>query len=351
VLLRLLRDLCARDLAALGATCRRFSTPALDCASVAEAAARLRCLLAGWPQRRVCATWVCALRLTECELTLPSGSRDIGRGRSLVKESARVPKLKQAEPAEGHVPPSPGARCAACGLRGNSWLNLTSGTVLCGRRQFDGSGANACALKHAGAEATRGSPAPLAVKLGTVSADLRAGELRADVFSYPARDAVRDPRLAQHLAHWGIDASSWALPKSESVAELVADYNVSFKAAIASWFGRPADELLSTLNEAQVNNLKGEFAQASRLAYAAQRAAAARLAAATPPGEEPPPMPPLPPLQVPLALLHGQAPNVAALAAQMAALAAEEAEYEVWDAAEAAASAVADSSSSSDDDD
>ena len=355
MLLRLLRDLCARDLAVLGATCRRFASPALDCASVPEACARLRCLQAGWPQRRVCATWVCALRLTECDFALPDGSRDVGHHWSKGK---RAPPLSQTQPADDYVPPSPGAPCAACGLRANSWLNLTSGAVLCGRRQYDGSGGNACALKHAGAEATRDCPAPLAVKLGTVTADLRAGELRADVFSYALRDAVRAPRLAQQLAHWGIDASCWALPKSLSVAELVAETDARFEAAVASWFDKPAEEVLSTLNEAQRAHLQTLFAHASRLAFAAQRAATARLAAAAPPGSEPPPAPPLAPLPVPQALVHGQAPNVAALAAQMAELAAEEAEYEVWAAAEAAASAAAadvesaedDNDSSSDDD-
>ena len=351
MLLILLRDFCACDLAALGATCRRFSTPSLDCASVPEAAARLRCQQAGWPQRRVCATWVCALRLTECEITLPDGSRNIGHSWFRQKKSKRVPKLKQAEPAEGSAPPSPGARCSACGLPGSSWLNLTSGAVLCGRRQFDGSGGNACALKHAAAEATRGSPAPLAVKLGTVTADLRAGELRADVFSYAVRGAERDARLAQHLAHWGIDASCWALPKSMSMVELKVDQDLRFEAAIASWFAKPLEEvpeLLKSFSFAHLDSLRRHFAHASRLAFAAQRAAAVRLLA----GAEAP-MPPLAPLPMPQALVHGQTLSVAALAAQMAALTAEEAEFEaeseMWDAAVQAASAAAAESAEDDD--
>ena len=60
--------------------------------------------------------------------------------------------------------------CSVCGLRGNSWLNLADGSVLCGRRQYDGSGGNGHALAH-----HRRTQRPLAVKLGTIKADLRKG--------------------------------------------------------------------------------------------------------------------------------------------------------------------------------
>lgn len=41
---------------------------------------------------------------------------------------------------------------------------------------------------------------PLAVKLGTISADGKA-----DVYSYAEDDMVEDPNLAVHLKHFGID--------------------------------------------------------------------------------------------------------------------------------------------------
>ena len=43
---------------------------------------------------------------------------------------------------------------------------------------------------------------PLAVKLGTITPD------GADVYSYDEDDMVEDPKLSQHLAHFGIDITS-----------------------------------------------------------------------------------------------------------------------------------------------
>lgn len=39
------------------------------------------------------------------------------------------------------IPPS-GWKCEKCDLTSNLWLNLTDGSILCGRRYFDGSGGN-----------------------------------------------------------------------------------------------------------------------------------------------------------------------------------------------------------------
>lgn len=62
----------------------------------------------------------------------------------------------------------------------------------------DGSGGNGSALRHF--EAT-GRKYPLAVKLGTITPS------GADVYSYAPDedDMVQDPKLAAHLAHWGIN--------------------------------------------------------------------------------------------------------------------------------------------------
>jgi len=46
-------------------------------------------------------------------------------------------------------------------------MNLTDGTILCGRRNWDGTGGNNHAVEHY--EETK---YPLAVKLGTITADL-----------------------------------------------------------------------------------------------------------------------------------------------------------------------------------
>lgn len=64
------------------------------------------------------------------------------------------------------VPPS-GWKCSKCDKTENLWLNLTDGTILCGRRNWDGSGGNDHAVNH-----YRETGYPLAVKLGTITADL-----------------------------------------------------------------------------------------------------------------------------------------------------------------------------------
>ncbi|XP_014494321.1 ubiquitin carboxyl-terminal hydrolase 14 [Vigna radiata var. radiata] len=115
------------------------------------------------------------------------------------------------------IPPS-GWKCAKCDKTENLWLNLTDGMILCGRKNWDGTGGNNHAVEH-----YRETGYPLAVKLGTVTADLEA----ADVFSYPEDESVLDPQLAQHLAFFGIDFSS--LQKTEmTTAERELDQNTNF---------------------------------------------------------------------------------------------------------------------------
>ncbi|XP_077204433.1 ubiquitin carboxyl-terminal hydrolase 13 isoform X2 [Paroedura picta] len=91
------------------------------------------------------------------------------------------------------IPPS-GWKCSKCDLRENLWLNLTDGSVLCGKWYFDGSGGNGHALEH-----YKEMGYPLAVKLGTITPD------GADVYSFEEEEPVLDPHIAKHLAHFGID--------------------------------------------------------------------------------------------------------------------------------------------------
>ena len=63
------------------------------------------------------------------------------------------------------VPPT-GWKCEKCDLAENLWLNLTDGSILCGRKNWVGSGGNNHALEHY--SETR---FPLAVKLGTITPD------------------------------------------------------------------------------------------------------------------------------------------------------------------------------------
>lgn len=63
------------------------------------------------------------------------------------------------------IPPR-GWKCQNCDKTDNLWLNLTDGSILCGRRFFDGSGGNNHALEH-----YKITGYPLAVKLGTITPD------------------------------------------------------------------------------------------------------------------------------------------------------------------------------------
>lgn len=127
------------------------------------------------------------------------------------QKSKYAENLEQLTPAT-KVPPS-GWKCEKCDLKENLWLNLTDGSILCGRRFFDGSGGNNHALDHY-SECKH----PLAVKLGTITAN------GADVYSYPEEDMVIDPYLDKHLAHFGIDIQK--MTKTEkSMLELEIDIN------------------------------------------------------------------------------------------------------------------------------
>lgn len=127
------------------------------------------------------------------------------------------------------VPPS-GWQCEAaggCDQKEGLWLNLSDGALLCGRRNWDGSGGRGHGLEY-----YQRSGFPLAVKLGTVQADVDA----IDVFSYAENSMVRDPHLTRHLAHFGIDVA--AMKKSEkSMAELTVDAQYMLDAAIIEQHG------------------------------------------------------------------------------------------------------------------
>ncbi|XP_057963166.1 ubiquitin carboxyl-terminal hydrolase 14 [Malania oleifera] len=130
--------------------------------------------------------------------------------------SAYAMNLSQID--NGVIVPPCGWKCTKCDKTENLWLNLTDGKILCGRKNWDGTGGNNHAIEH-----YRETGYPLAVKLGTITADLEG----ADVFSYPEDDSVLDPLLAQHLAFFGIDFSS--LQKTEmTTAERELDQNTNF---------------------------------------------------------------------------------------------------------------------------
>ncbi|KAJ9153652.1 hypothetical protein P3X46_027071 [Hevea brasiliensis] len=130
--------------------------------------------------------------------------------------SAYAMNLQQID--NGVIVPPSGWKCSKCEKKENLWLNVTDGMILCGHRNWDISGGNNHAIEH-----YKETSYPLAVKLGTITADLEA----ADVFSYPEDDSVLDPLLAQHLAFFGIDFSS--LQNTEmTTAERELDQNINF---------------------------------------------------------------------------------------------------------------------------
>jgi ubiquitin carboxyl-terminal hydrolase 5/13 len=111
-------------------------------------------------------------------------------------------------------------KCEMSGDTSNLWLNLSTGYIGGGRKNWDGSGGSGAALMHF--EET-GGIYPLCVKLGTITPH------GADVWSYaPDEDClVIDPLLPQHLAHWGINIMTMT-KTDKSMSELEVDLNLSY---------------------------------------------------------------------------------------------------------------------------
>ncbi|GAB1862828.1 Ubiquitin carboxyl-terminal hydrolase [Camponotus japonicus] len=130
-------------------------------------------------------------------------------------ESKHAANLKQLDNGK-KIPPN-GWKCEKCDLTQNLWLNLTDGSILCGRKFYDGSGGNGHAIEH-----YRSTGYPLAVKLGTIT---KGG--KADVFSYDEDDMVDDPNLTLHLSHWGINIAQME-KTDKSMIELELDLNQKF---------------------------------------------------------------------------------------------------------------------------
>uniref|UniRef100_A0A8B9TPU5 Ubiquitin carboxyl-terminal hydrolase n=1 Tax=Anas platyrhynchos TaxID=8839 RepID=A0A8B9TPU5_ANAPL len=126
------------------------------------------------------------------DLPLPSRKQEPDSWEEELQASKHAKTLVQLDNGV-RIPPS-GWKCSKCDLRENLWLNLTDGSVLCGKWFFDGSGGNGHAVEH-----YKETGYPLAVKLGTITPD------GADVYSFDEEEPVLDPHIAKHLAHFGID--------------------------------------------------------------------------------------------------------------------------------------------------
>lgn len=126
--------------------------------------------------------------------------------------SACALDLQQLENGK-KIPPT-GWKCEKCDLTNNLWLNLTDGSILCGRKYFDGTGGNEHASQH-----YQETKYPLAVKLGTITADGKA-----DVYSYVESDMVVDPYLQKHLLHFGINIGEM-VKTDKSMIEMEIELN------------------------------------------------------------------------------------------------------------------------------
>mmetsp|Transcript_13135 Transcript_13135/g.52402 ORF Transcript_13135/g.52402 Transcript_13135/m.52402 type:complete len:805 (+) Transcript_13135:65-2479(+) len=148
-------------------------------------------------------------------------SEEVAAWEEELKESKYARGLVQLDNGVKISPDPRSWRCAESGMRENLWLNLSTGHIGSGRKNWDGTGGTGAALKHF--EET-GKKYPLVVKLGTITPH------GADVYSYAEdeNDNVTDPLLAEHLSHWGIDMLK--MQKTEkTMAELQIDLNLSYE--------------------------------------------------------------------------------------------------------------------------
>eukprot|EP01060_Flectonema_neradi_P039831 TRINITY_DN8922_c0_g1_i1.p1 TRINITY_DN8922_c0_g1~~TRINITY_DN8922_c0_g1_i1.p1 ORF type:complete len:440 (+),score=100.56 TRINITY_DN8922_c0_g1_i1:45-1364(+) len=129
-----------------------------------------------------------------------------------VTDSVYANDLVQVENPPKISPDPSQWKCEEFGTTENLWLNLSTGHIGGGRKYADGSGGSGGAIVHF--ERT-GSKYPLAVKLGTITPQ------GGDVFSYAEDRSCRDPKLAEHLAHFGID-----IMKQEKTVRTTTELNV-----------------------------------------------------------------------------------------------------------------------------
>ena len=93
---------------------------------------------------------------------------------------------------------------------------MSTGYIGCGRRYYDGSGGNNHAIDYF-KETGNG----LCVKLGTITA-----EGTASIYCYKCDDDVHDPKLAEHMAVFGIDIAK-AVKTESTMTELNLQANLN----------------------------------------------------------------------------------------------------------------------------
>jgi len=119
------------------------------------------------------------------------------------------------------------AQCSACELKENLWLCLQCGNLGCGRKQFGGGGGNGHGLVHFDS-----TQHPVAVKLGSITPE---GD--ADAYCYLCNDERQDPKVAEHLAHFGVDIL--AREKTEkSLVEMQLAHNLTWQFSMTTDDGK-----------------------------------------------------------------------------------------------------------------
>jgi len=117
--------------------------------------------------------------------------------------------------------------CSKCDLKENLWLCLTCGNLGCGRAQYGGIGGNGHGLEH-----TTETKHPVAVKLGSITADGTA-----DIYCYACDEERVDPELPAHLAHWGINIAD-RVKTEKSLTEMQIEQNLRWEFSMTTEDGK-----------------------------------------------------------------------------------------------------------------
>jgi ubiquitin carboxyl-terminal hydrolase 5/13 len=117
--------------------------------------------------------------------------------------------------------------CSGCELNENLWLCLTCGNLGCGRKQFGGTGGNGHGVEH-----TQTSKHPVAVKLGSLTADGTA-----DIYCYACDEERVDPELPNHLQHWGINIKD-RIKTEKSLTEMQLEQNLRWEFSMLTEDGK-----------------------------------------------------------------------------------------------------------------
>jgi ubiquitin carboxyl-terminal hydrolase 5/13 len=117
--------------------------------------------------------------------------------------------------------------CASCDLKENLWLCLSCGNLGCGRAQFGGIGGNSHGVAH-----TQSSGHPVAVKLGSLTADGTA-----DIYCYSCDEERIDPELPNHLMHWGINIKD-RIKTEKSLTEMQVEQNLLWEFSMTTEDGK-----------------------------------------------------------------------------------------------------------------